>query len=45
MTWIAGADGCKARWIEAFAGANDDVRIRVVAKFADVSAAPGQLRG
>jgi hypothetical protein len=44
MTWIAGADGCKAGWIVGFAGANDDVRIRVVAKFADIFTAPEQPR-
>jgi predicted RNase H-like nuclease len=42
MEWIAGADGCKAGWLVAFAGANGDVRIRVVAKFADIFAAPEQ---
>jgi predicted RNase H-like nuclease len=45
MMWIAGVDGCRAGWIVAFAGAdNDDFRIRVVAKFADVFAAPEQPR-
>jgi predicted RNase H-like nuclease len=43
MTWIAGADGCRAGWIAAFAGADhDSVRVRVVAKFADIFAAPEQ---
>jgi predicted RNase H-like nuclease len=44
MTWIAGADGCKAGWIVAFADADHDVRIRVVTKFADIFAAPEQPR-
>jgi len=42
-TWVAGADGCRGGWIVAFAEANsDDVRIRVLSKFADVFAAPEQ---
>ena len=46
MEWIAGADGCKAGWVVAFAGADrsDEVRVRVVAKFADIFAAPEQPR-
>jgi predicted RNase H-like nuclease len=43
MTWVAGADGCRAGWIAAFAGVDhDDVRVRVVAKFADIFVAPEQ---
>jgi predicted RNase H-like nuclease len=41
-TWVAGADGCRGGWIVAFAGAKNDVRIRVLLKFADVFAAPEQ---
>jgi predicted RNase H-like nuclease len=43
MTRIAGVDGCRAGWIVAFAGVGcDNVRVRVVATFADVFAAPEQ---
>ncbi len=43
MAWVAGVDGCKAGWIVAFVGTNsDNVRIRVLAKFADIFAAPEQ---
>ena len=43
MTWIVGADGCRAGWIAAFARAGrDDTRVRVLAKFADIFAAPEQ---
>jgi predicted RNase H-like nuclease len=43
MTWIAGVDGCRSGWIVAFAGAGlDDVRVCVVATFADIFAAPEQ---
>jgi predicted RNase H-like nuclease len=43
MAWVAGADGCKAGWIVAFVGADpDDIRISVLAKFADIFAAPEQ---
>jgi predicted RNase H-like nuclease len=43
MTWIVGADGCRAGWIAAFAKAGqDDIRVRVLAKFADIFAAPEQ---
>jgi predicted RNase H-like nuclease len=42
-TWLAGVDGCRAGWIVAFVGpGHDDVRVRVVATFADVFAAPEQ---
>lgn len=45
LEWVAGADGCRAGWIVAFAGAEDEkVRIRVVASFADVIAAPERPR-
>jgi predicted RNase H-like nuclease len=43
--WIAGADGCKAGWVVAFVTINQsvfDVRVRVVAKFADIFAASEQ---
>jgi predicted RNase H-like nuclease len=41
--WVAGVDGCRAGWVVAFAGANhDDIRVRVVAHFADIFAAPEQ---
>ncbi len=43
MTWVAGADGCKAGWIVAFVNANHGgVQVRVLAKLADVFAAPEQ---
>jgi predicted RNase H-like nuclease len=39
--WLAGVDGCKAGWIVAFARpAGDDMRVRIVPRFADVLAAP-----
>jgi predicted RNase H-like nuclease len=45
MTWIAGADGCRAGWIVAFADAGrGDIRVRVLAKFADIFMAPEQPR-
>jgi predicted RNase H-like nuclease len=45
MEWVAGADGCRAGWVVAFAGADhDDVRVRVATKFADIFAAPEQPR-
>jgi predicted RNase H-like nuclease len=45
MEWVAGADGCIAGWIVAFAGVgHHDVRIRVFNKFGDVFAAPEQPR-
>lgn len=39
MPWVAGADGCRGGWIAAFVD-GDAVRVRVVARFADVLAAP-----
>jgi predicted RNase H-like nuclease len=39
--WLAGVDGCRAGWIAAFMHRDADVvRIRTVARFADVLAAP-----
>src|SRR6476620_12020575 len=39
--WFAGVDGCRAGWVAAFAPAvGGDVRVRIVARFADVLAAP-----
>ena len=39
--WLAGADGCPGGWIVAFVRpAGDDVRVRIVPRFADVLAAP-----
>jgi predicted RNase H-like nuclease len=39
--WLAGVDGCQAGWVVAFVqAAGDEVRIRVVSRFADVLAAP-----
>src|SRR5437868_2239289 len=39
--WLAGADGCPSGWIVAFVRpAGDDVRVRIVPRFADVLAAP-----
>jgi predicted RNase H-like nuclease len=41
MTWLAGVDGCPAGWIAAFVRPIDDeVRIAIVPRFADVLAAP-----
>jgi predicted RNase H-like nuclease len=41
--WLAGADGCKAGWIVAFARADgDDLRVRVVPRFADIMLQPEQ---
>jgi len=41
--WVAGVDGCKAGWIVAFVGpSHEDVRVRVLAQFADIFAAPEQ---
>jgi predicted RNase H-like nuclease len=45
MEWVAGADGCRAGWVVAFASADhDDIRVRVLPKFADILAAPEQPR-
>jgi predicted RNase H-like nuclease len=39
--WLAGADGCPGGWIVAFVHSNgNDVRLRIVPRFADVLAAP-----
>jgi predicted RNase H-like nuclease len=39
--WLAGMDGCPAGWIVAFARADlSEVRVRLVARFIDVPAAP-----
>ena len=39
--WLAGVDGCRTGWVVAFVRpAGDDVRVRVVPRFADVLAAP-----
>jgi predicted RNase H-like nuclease len=41
MTWVAGVDGCRAGWVAAFVGVgHDGIRVRVLAKFADIFAAP-----
>jgi len=41
--WVAGVDGCRAGWIVAFVGPNhEDVRVRVVPRFADIFDAPEQ---
>jgi len=40
-SWLAGLDGCRAGWIAAFVRpAGDEVRVRTVARFADVLTAP-----
>jgi predicted RNase H-like nuclease len=45
MEFVAGADGCRAGWIVAFASMDrDEVRIRVVPKFDDIFVAPEQPR-
>ena len=39
--WLAGVDGCTGGWLAAFVQAGrDDVRLRIVPRFADVLAAP-----
>jgi predicted RNase H-like nuclease len=39
--WLAGIDGCSGGWLAAFVQATgDDVRLRIVPRFADVLAAP-----
>src|SRR4051812_15664674 len=41
MTWLAGVDGCPVGWMVAFVRpAGDEVRLRVLARFADIVAAP-----
>jgi len=38
--WVAGVDGCRAGWVAAFVSLNhDDIRVRVLAQFADIFAA------
>jgi predicted RNase H-like nuclease len=40
-SWLAGVDGCRSGWIAAFVRpAGEEVRIRIVPRFADVLAAP-----
>ncbi len=39
--WLAGVDGCRAGWVAAFVRpVGDEVRLRIVPRFADVLAAP-----
>jgi predicted RNase H-like nuclease len=39
--WVAGVDGCRAGWVAAFVGLDDDdIRVRVMRHFADIFAAP-----
>lgn len=39
--WLAGVDGCRTGWIAAFVRpADDEVRVRIVARFADVLTVP-----
>lgn len=39
--WLAGLDGCRAGWVAAFVRPDgDDVRVRILRRFADVLAAP-----
>jgi predicted RNase H-like nuclease len=39
--WLAGVDGCRAGWVAAFVRpAGEEVRVRIVPRFADVLAAP-----
>src|ERR1700750_201553 len=41
--WLAGVDGCRRGWVAAFVQPHgDDMRVRVVATFAEVLAAPEQ---
>jgi predicted RNase H-like nuclease len=40
-SWLAGVDGCPAGWVAAFVRpAGEEVRVRVVPRFADVANAP-----
>jgi predicted RNase H-like nuclease len=40
-TWVAGVDGCRAGWVAAFVRPqSSEVRLRVVPRFAEVTAAP-----
>lgn len=39
--WLAGMDGCRAGWIVAFVQpARDDIRVRVMPRFSDITEAP-----
>src|SRR5262249_57897721 len=39
--WLAGVDGCRVGWVAAFVRADlSEARVRLVARFADVAAAP-----
>lgn len=39
--WLAGVDGCRAGWVAAFVRCDgDEVRVRIVERFADVLTAP-----
>jgi predicted RNase H-like nuclease len=41
--WLAGVDGCPGGWLAVFVRpAGDDVRVRVIPRFADISDAPEQ---
>jgi predicted RNase H-like nuclease len=43
--WLAGVDGCRAGWIAAFVDLNgDDIRIRILSRFADIFTTPEQPR-
>ena len=39
--WLVGLDGCSAGWVAAFIRPDgDEVRVRIVRRFADVLVAP-----
>lgn len=39
--WLAGVDGCRNAWVAAFVRpAGDEIRVRVIAQFAEILAAP-----
>lgn len=39
--WLAGADGCRTGWVAAFVRpSGEEVRVRIVPRFADILAAP-----
>ncbi len=41
--WVAGVDGCRAGWVVAFVGPNDEeTRVRVMGRFADIFVAREQ---
>jgi predicted RNase H-like nuclease len=41
--WLVGVDGCRQGWVAAFVQpAGDEIRVRVVARFAEIVAAPEQ---